>query len=143
MKLLNDFKTFILRGNVVDLAIGIIIGAAFGAVVAALVADVITPLIGIFGKVNFPDLSFTINGSKFLIGQFINAVISFLILAFVVFFFVVRPVNALMARSKVTEETEEPATVTTRACPYCKSSIAIDATRCPYCTSEVSQASIA
>ena len=140
MKVLNDFKTFILRGNVVDLAIGIIIGVAFGAVVTALVADLITPLIGIFGKVNFPDLSFTINGSKFLIGQFINAVISFLILAFVVFFFVVRPVNALTARSKVTEE---PAIVTTRDCPYCKSSIAIDATRCPYCTSEVSQLNIA
>ncbi|MGH2497571.1 MAG: large conductance mechanosensitive channel protein MscL [Ktedonobacteraceae bacterium] len=143
MKLLNDFKAFILRGNVVDLAIGIIIGVAFGAVVTALVADIITPLIGIFGKVNFPDLSFTINGSRFLIGQFINAVISFLILAFVVFFFVVRPVNALMTRSKVTEEAKEPAITTTRDCPYCKSSIALDATRCPYCTSEVSQASIA
>ncbi len=134
MKAANDFKTFILRGNVVDLAVGIIIGAAFGTVVAAFVKDLITPLIAaIGGKPDFAALGFTINHSRFLLGDFINAVVSFLIIALVVFFFVVRPVNALMNRRK----TETPVDPMTRECPYCVSSIPIRATRCAFCTQEV------
>jgi large conductance mechanosensitive channel len=137
MKAMNDFKAFILRGNVVDLAVGIIIGAAFGAVVNALVKDLFTPLIAaIFGKPDFSAIKFTINNSQFLIGDFINVVIAFLTIALVVFFFVVRPVNALMARRK----TEMPVDPTTHECPYCLSSIPTKATRCPFCTSDVSAA---
>lgn len=134
MKAANDFKAFILRGNVVDLAVGIIIGAAFGAVVAALVKDLITPLIAaIGGKPDFSALGFTINHSRFLLGDFINTVVSFLIMAAVVFFLVVRPVNALMNRRK----TEPPVEATTRECPYCLSSIPVKASRCAFCTQEV------
>jgi|SRR5579863_8397581 len=136
---LNEFKEFILRGNVVDLAVGIVIGAAFSGVVNDLVKDLITPLIGIFGSFSFPDLFFTINGSKFLIGEFINAVISFVILALVIFFFVVKPVNALIARTK---PKETPAAPTTRECPFCLSTIPIQATRCAYCTSQVPPAEV-
>ena len=134
MKALNDFKAFILRGNVVDLAIAVVIGAAFGTIVTALVKDLITPLIAaIGGQPDFGGIYFTIHTSKFLIGDFINAVVSFLIIAAVVFFFVVRPINALMARRK----TELPVDPTTRDCPFCLSSIPIKATRCAFCTSEV------
>jgi large conductance mechanosensitive channel len=136
MGFVKDFKTFILRGSVVDLAVGVVIGAAFTAVVTAFTKDLLTPLIGIAGKFNFSDLAFTVNGSKFMIGDFINAVIGFLITAFVVFSFVVKPVNWLMARRK-TEVAPDP---TTRECPYCVSNIPIKATRCPFCTSEVSAA---
>lgn len=131
----REFRDFILRGNVVDLAVGIVIGAAFGAVVTALVSDLITPLIAaIGGQPNFSGLYFTINNSKFLYGAFINAVISFLVIAAVIFFFVVKPVNGLLARFKPTPE--EPAL--TRDCPYCMSSIPVAASRCAFCTSEVS-----
>lgn len=134
MKALNDFKAFILRGNVVDLAIAVVIGAAFGTVVTAVVKDLITPLIAaIGGQPDFGGIVFTINKSRFGIGDFINAVISFLVIAAVVFFFVVRPINALMARRK----TELPVDPTTRDCPFCLSSIPIKATRCAFCTSEV------
>ncbi|SRR5579883_2942241 len=134
MKAINDFKAFILRGNVVDLAVGIVIGAAFGALVTALVKDLITPLIAaIGGKPDFSALYFTIHGSRFLIGDFINALISFVILAAVIFFFVVRPVNGFIQRSK----TEPPPDPTTRDCPYCLSIIPIQATKCMYCTSDV------
>ncbi len=135
MKMMSEFKTFILRGNVVDLAVGIIIGAAFGAVVNALVKDLFTPLIAaIFGKPDFSAIAFTINNSKFLIGDFLNAVFAFLSIAIVVFFFVVRPMNYLTSRRK----TELPVDPTTRECPYCLSDIPIKATRCPFCTSDVS-----
>jgi len=134
MKAASEFKAFILRGNVVDLAVGIVIGAAFGAVVAALVKDLITPFIAaIGGKPDFSSVGFTINRSRFLVGDFINAIVSFLIIAAVVFFFVVKPVNALMNRRK----TETPVEETTRECPYCLSSIPIKATRCAFCTQEV------
>jgi large conductance mechanosensitive channel len=137
MKAVSDFKTFILRGNVVDLAVGIVIGAAFGAVVTALVKDLITPLVAAFGgQPDFSGLLFTINKSKFLYGDFINSVVAFLIIAAVVFFLVVRPVNALMARRK----TDLPAEPTTRECPYCLSSIPLAATRCAFCTSAVDPA---
>jgi large conductance mechanosensitive channel len=134
MKAINDFKAFILRGNVVDLAIGIVIGVAFGTVVTALVKDLITPLIAAIGKQ--PDFSawyFTVHGSKFLIGDFINTIIAFVILAAVVFFFVVRPVNGLIQCSK----TEPPPDPTTRDCPYCLSTIPIQASKCSFCTSDV------
>ncbi len=134
MKAINDFKAFLLRGNVVDLAVGIIIGAAFGTVVTALVTDLITPLIAaIVKQPDFSAITFTIRGSHFLLGHFLNALVSFLIIAAVVFFFVVRPVNALIQRSK----TEPPPDPTTRDCPYCLSTIPIAATKCSACTSAV------
>lgn len=134
MKTANEFKAFVLRGNVVDLAIAVVIGAAFGAVVTALVKDLITPLIAaIGGKPDFAALTFTINRSKFLYGDFINAVISFVIIALVVFFLVVKPMNALMARMKP----ERPVAATTRTCPHCLSAIPLAATTCAYCTKDV------
>jgi large conductance mechanosensitive channel len=130
----KDFKAFLLRGNVVDLAVAVVIGAAFGAVVASLVADIITPIIAaIFGSHDFSALTFTINKSVFRYGAFLNAVIAFVSIAAAVFFFVVRPVNALMARKK----TEPPVEATTRDCPECLSSIPKAAKRCAFCTAEV------
>ena len=132
--MLKDFKQFLLRGNVVDLAVGIVIGVAFGAVVTALVADLLTPLIAaIFGSHDFSALTFSVNGSRFLYGHFVNTVISFVTIAAAVFFLVVRPVNALMAR----RQTEPPVDETTRQCPECLSEIPIAARRCAFCTSEV------
>ncbi|HWE82183.1 MAG TPA: large conductance mechanosensitive channel protein MscL [Gaiellaceae bacterium] len=131
---MKDFKTFLLRGNLVELAVGIVIGLAFGTVVTALVSDLITPLIAaIGGKPDFSGLSFTINKSHFLYGDFFNAVLSFVVIAAVIFFAVVKPVNALIARSR----TEPPADPTTRNCPECLSEIPIAARRCSYCASEV------
>jgi large conductance mechanosensitive channel len=134
---LTDFKEFLLRGSVVDLAVGIVIGAAFGAVVTALVADLITPLIAaISGSRDFSSLTFTIHGSRFLYGDFINKILAFVLIAAAVFFLVVRPVNALMARRK----TEPPVDETVRACPECLSDIPVAARRCAFCTSEVGPA---
>lgn len=132
---LGGFRTFILRGNVVDLAVGVVIGAAFGAIVTALVADVITPLIPApGGNLSTWALNIPWTHKPLQIGAFINAVISFLILATVIYYFIVLPVNALMARYKP-KEVEVP--VTTRDCPYCFSSIPLRATRCANCTSPV------
>ncbi len=134
MNLAREFKQFLLRGNVVDLAIAVVIGAAFGAVVAALVADLLTPLIAaIFGKPDFSNLTFTINGSQFLYGHFINAVISFILVAAAIFFLVLKPMNALISRSRKAP----PADPTTKKCPECLSEIPIDARRCKFCSSEV------
>jgi len=131
---MKDFKTFLLRGNLVDMAVGIVIGVAFAAVVTALVSDLITPLIAaIGGKPDFSSLSFTINKSHFLYGAFIDALLAFVTIAAVIFFFVVKPVNALIARSR----TAPPPDPTTRNCPECLSEIPIAARRCSYCTSEV------
>jgi large conductance mechanosensitive channel len=132
-KTLSGFQTFILRGNVVDLAVGIMIGAAFSSIVTALVSDVITPLIPVPGN-SLSNVFITVQwtGSRVLIGTFINAIITFLILAAVIYFFVVQPVNVLVARYKPKENEVAP---TTRDCPYCLSSINIMATRCAYCTS--------
>ena len=131
---MRDFREFLLRGNLVDMAVGIVIGVAFAAVVTALVGDIITPIIAaIGGQPNFNDLSFTINKSHFLYGAFIDSLISFLVIAAAVFFLVVKPVNALMARRK----TEPPVDATTRACPECLSEIPIAARRCAFCTAEV------
>jgi large conductance mechanosensitive channel len=134
-KMLKGFKQFLLRGNVVDMAVGIVIGAAFGAVVSGLVKDLLTPLIAaIVKQPDFSALTFSINGSKFLYGDFINALVSFLIIAAAVYFFVVVPVNALIARARK----EPPADPTTKKCPECRSEIAIDAKRCAFCTSQLS-----
>ncbi|HET7036542.1 MAG TPA: large conductance mechanosensitive channel protein MscL [Thermomicrobiaceae bacterium] len=134
MKTLDEFKTFILRGNVVDLAIAVVLGVAFGAVVTALVKDIITPLIAaIGGQPDFSALTFTINNSKFLYGDFINAVVSFLIIAAVIFFLVIKPLNALFRRLK----TERPVDATTQTCPHCLSEIPLAATTCAFCTRDV------
>src|SRR5712691_10642835 len=131
---LKDFKQFLLRGNVVDLAVGIVIGVAFGAVVTALVADVITPIIAaVFGSHDFSTLTFTIHKSRFLYGDVINKLIAFITIAAAVFFLVVRPVNSLMARKR----TEPPVDETTRKCPECLSEIPAEARRCAFCTAEV------
>ena len=134
--MLTDFKKFILRGNVVDLAVAVVVGVAFAAVVTAFVNDLITPLIAaIFGKPDFSGLSFTLNHSKFRYGSFINALLSFLIIATVVFFAVVVPLTALMRRLNVLPKDEpEPET---HACPECLSDIPVAARRCAFCTSEV------
>ena len=132
--MLKDFKAFLLRGNVVDLAVAVVIGVAFGAVISALVDDLLTPVIGaIFGKPDFSRLSFTINQSTFKYGHFINQVLSFVLIAAAVFFFFVVPVNKLMQRAR-REPTPDP---TTKKCPECLSEIPIDARRCAFCTSEV------
>jgi large conductance mechanosensitive channel len=134
---MQEFKAFLLRGNLVDMAVGIVIGLAFAAVVTALVADLITPLIAaIFGKQDFSSLTFTINGSTFHYGDFINALITFVLIAIALFFFVIKPVNALVTRSRK----EGPADPEVRNCPECLSEIPIAATRCAYCTTEVAVA---
>ncbi len=128
---MNGFKQFLLRGNVVDLAVGVVMGATFGAVVAAFVKDLLTPFIAaIVGKPDFSAIAFTINNSVFAIGDLINAVISFVLIAAAVYFFVVLPMNALIARSRK----EPPADPTTRKCPECLSEIPIAARRCAHCT---------
>jgi large conductance mechanosensitive channel len=135
--MLKEFREFILRGSLVDLAVAVVIGTAFGAVVTALVKDLITPLIGaIGGQPDFSGLSFTINGSKFRYGHFLNVLVAFLIIAAVVFFLVIKPVNALMARFLPSP----PVDVKTRTCPRCLSDIPVAATRCAFCTSEVEPA---
>jgi large conductance mechanosensitive channel len=131
--MLNGFKQFILRGNVIDLAVAVVIGGAFGVVVAALVKDLITPLIGaIFGKPDFSALVVTVNGSPFLIGDFINAVISFVLIAAAVYFVIVVPVNAINARRNRGEAPPDP---TTKKCPECLSEVPVAARRCAFCTS--------
>ena len=130
--MVKDFKTFLLRGNVVDLAVGIVIGAAFGALVTAFVADLITPIIAaIIGKPDFSNLTFTINGSTFHYGDFINVLIAFISIAAAVFFFVVRPVNALMARRKTEPDVESE----TAPCTECLSEIPRLARKCAFCGS--------
>ena len=128
----KGFKQFILRGNVLDLAVAVVMGAAFGAVVTALVKDLLTPLIAAVAKApDFSAVSFQINGSKFLIGDFINSLISFLLIAVAVYFFVIMPLNALMARLNRGEAPPDP---TTKKCPECLSDIPIAARRCAFCT---------
>jgi len=134
MTILKEFKQFLLRGNVVDLAVGVVIGAAFGTVVSALVKDLLTPLIAAIAKVpDFSGLAFTIRGSQFMYGDFINAIISFLLVAAAIFFFVVKPINMLISRAR----REPPADPTTKKCPECLSEIPISAKRCSHCTQPV------
>jgi large conductance mechanosensitive channel len=129
---IKGFREFIGRGNVVDLAVAVVIGAAFGAVITAFVADIITPLIAaIFGKQDFSGLYFTVNGSKFLYGSFINALISFLLIALAVYFVIVAPMNAWRARKAAGEDP------TTEECPHCLSEIPRGAHRCAFCTAEL------
>ena len=133
--MLKGFRTFVFRGNVIDLAVAVVIGAAFGAVVAALVADLLTPLIAaIVGKPDFSGIVFTINGSKFLIGDFINKIISFLLVAAAIYFFVIAPMNAIMARVRRGDKPPDP---TTKTCPECLSEIPVAARRCAHCTSVI------
>jgi large conductance mechanosensitive channel len=133
--MLKGFKQFILRGNVVDLAVGVVIGAAFGKIVDALVKDLITPFIAaIVGKPDFSYIGFTIGTTKFPVGDFVNAVVSFLLIAAAIYFFVVTPVNALIARAKRGEVAPDP---TTKKCPECLSEIPIAARKCAFCTSAV------
>ena len=134
--MLKDFKAFVLRGNVVDLAIAVVIGAAFGAVVQALVKDLITPLISIPGKANFQELKFTVRDSVFAYGDFLNVLIAFVTIAAAVFFLVVRPLNILMARRRTETDVESE----TRECPECLSNIPNGASRCAFCTAKVKPA---
>ena len=133
--MIREFRDFVLRGNVLDLAVGIVIGAAFTAIINSLVADILTPLIGILFSADFSTLAVTINDSTVTYGNFLNALISFLLVAAALFFFVVKPMNALAARRAGPEPAEEPSTKT---CPQCASSIPFAARRCPMCTSELS-----
>jgi large conductance mechanosensitive channel len=132
---MKGFRTFILRGNVIDLAVGVVIGAAFGAVVTALVKDLITPFIAaIVGKPDFSSIGFKIGSTPFPIGDFINAVVTFLLISAAVYFFIVLPVNTLIARAKRGEVAPDP---TTKKCTECLSEIPIGARKCAFCTSVV------
>ena len=131
--MLKGFKEFMLRGNVIDLAVAVVIGGAFGAVVDSLVKSLITPLIAaIVGKPDFSAIGITVNGSRLLIGNFINALVSFVLVAAAVYFFIVMPMNQLTARMRRGEASPDP---TTKKCPECLSEVAIKARRCAFCTS--------
>ena len=134
---MKGFKQFLLRGNAVDLAVGVVIGAAFGSVVNSLVKGLLTPFIAaVVKQPDFSSISFTIHGSKFLVGDFVNAVVSFVIIAAAVYFAVVLPMNALMARLNRNDKPVQPST---KKCPECLSEIPIDARRCAHCTQPVAQ----
>jgi len=133
--MLSGFKQFILRGNVIDMAVGVVVGAAFASVVGALTKDLLTPLIAAVVKApDFSALTFTLRGSKFMYGEFLNAVVSFVLVASAVYFFVVTPINALIAR---TRKDPAPADPTTKKCPECLSEIPLDARRCAHCSQPV------
>jgi large conductance mechanosensitive channel len=135
--ILKEFRSFILRGNVVDLAIAVVIGAAFTAVVSALVRDLITPIIAaVFGKPSFDTMTFTIHNAEFAYGDFLSALLTFVLVAAAVFFFVVKPVNFFVARMRTEPDVESP----THGCPECLSQIPVAARRCAFCTSEVAPA---
>lgn len=135
-KIFDEFKTFISRGNVIDMAVGIIIGGAFTAIVSSLVEDIINPLIGLFGGMNFDRYSVTLMGEATLnYGKFLTAVMNFLIMAFVVFL-LVSMINKTAENLKKKEEAAAP---TTKKCPFCKSDIHLEATRCPHCTSVIEE----
>ncbi len=134
MSLIEEFKSFISRGNVIDLAVAFVMGAAFNSLITALVTDIVTPIIGIPGHVNFASITYTINGSTFLVGAFINSAISFLSIAVAIFFFIIKPMSKLGSLGKKPSTIPSP---TTKSCPYCISSVPIKATRCPFCTSKL------
>jgi large conductance mechanosensitive channel len=126
----SGFREFIMRGNVIDLAVAVVIGAAFGAVITSFVGDILTPLLGVFGTRNFEELTFTVGDAVVRYGAFLNALIAFLLIAAAIYFFVVKPINALEARRQAgTEDTP-----TTKTCPECASEIPLAARRCPMCT---------
>jgi large conductance mechanosensitive channel len=133
--MLKGFRQFVLRGNVVDLAVAVVIGGAFGAVVTALVKDLITPLVAaVVGKPDFSAIVFTVNGSRFPIGDFINSVVGFVLMAAAIYFLVVVPVNAVAARLRRGEAPPDP---TTKSCPECLSQVPLGARRCAFCTSSL------
>ncbi len=133
-KFMEEFKKFISKGNVMDMAVGIIIGGAFTSIVSSLVNDIINPLLGLFGGMNFDQLAWNIMGDVTLYyGKFITAVVNFLIMAFIVFI-LIKAINTAASKFQKKEEDKAP---TTKICPYCKSEIALEATRCPHCTSEL------
>lgn len=132
MKIVKEFKEFIMRGNVMDLAVGVIIGGAFSAIVTSLTDDIISPILGIFGGMDFSNLVATVNGAEIRYGAFITAIINFLIMALIIFL-MVKGINKVMSLGKKKEETAP----TTKKCPYCCSEIDIKATKCPHCTSDV------
>jgi large conductance mechanosensitive channel len=130
--MLKGFKQFLLRGNVIDLAVAVVIGGAFGKVVTALVEDLINPIIAaVVGKPDFSQILFTVNGSKFKIGEFLNALVAFVLISAAVYFIVVVPVNAIVARAHRGEAPPDP---TTKKCPECLSEVPIGAKRCAFCT---------
>lgn len=137
--LMEEFKKFIMRGNVMDMAVGVIVGGAFTAIVTSLNKDILTPILGVFGGIDFSHLSLTLGEGEaapvLAYGNFITAILNFLITAFVIFI-LVKAINVLNDRlTKKEEPAPEPEAPTTKTCPYCKTTIAIDATRCPHCTS--------
>lgn len=135
-KFMDEFKKFISRGNVMDMAVGVIIGGAFTSIVNSLVNDIINPVLGVFGGLNFSEYSIKLSGDATLnYGNFITAIINFLIMALVIFS-IVKIMNGMAAKMALKKD-EKPAAPTTKKCPFCKSEIAIDATRCPHCTSEL------
>ncbi len=138
-KFFGEFKEFISKGNVMDMAVGIIVGGAFTAIVSALTDNIINPLIGSIFKMDFSELAVTINGAELKYGAFIMAVINFIIIAFVLFL-IVKGMNTLRAKAEEKKKKEEvEAAPTTKVCPFCKSEVSIDATRCPHCTSELTE----
>jgi large conductance mechanosensitive channel len=136
---LKDFKAFILRGNVVDLAVGVVIGVAFSTLVMSFVDNLLTPLVAIPGTKDFKDYRFTVSGSSFNYGVFLNDLISFLLIAAAVFFFVVKPINALMSRRKTEPDVES----TTKECDFCLSSVPVGAIVCAFCTRDIDRANLA
>jgi large conductance mechanosensitive channel len=133
---MKQFRAFILRGNVVDLAVGLVVGAAFGAVVTSLVSDILTPLLGLLDIPDFSRAHVNVGSAELRYGMFLNSLISFVTVSFAVFFFVVRPVNHLMERMKTEPDVVSP----TKDCPFCLSSVPEGATRCAFCTSELTAA---
>ena len=135
--IISEFKDFVCRGNVMDMAVGVIIGGAFSSIVTSLCEDIISPLLGVFGGLNFDQLAVNIGGATLAYGKFITAVINFVIMAFIVFM-IIKTLNAASAKAaQLAHKQEEEAAPTTKICPFCKSEIDLEATRCPHCTSEV------
>ncbi len=134
MSIIGEFKQFVLRGNVLDLAVAFVMGAAFNGLVMSLVANVVTPIIGIPGHVNISTISYTVNGSVIMVGTFLNSLLSFIIISLAVFFFIVKPVSKLQSLSK---QQGAPAKTSTKACKFCKYEIPLEATRCQFCTSKL------
>lgn len=138
-KFFSEFKEFIMRGNVMDLAVAVIIGAAFQAIISSLVNDVISPFIGLFAKIDFKDWFFNINGVQIQYGSFLTALINFIIMAFVIFL-LIKGINKVMSLGKKLKKEEELlAEPETKSCPYCLTEINIKATRCPHCTSQLGE----